>query len=167
MALDPKSKERPRPRRPDSVVGIVVSRFHEELTGAMKDSAVRELIACGVAEDDIHVVWVPGAFELPIAALHLSTVKDVEAILCFGLVLKGETEHDHWVAHGCVTGLMNVSLEEFKPVHLGVLTCSTLEQARSRALPPELGGKEDKGREVARAAIETLLALDEIGELSK
>lgn len=167
MALDPKSNERPRPHRPGTVVAIAVSRFHEELTGAMKDSAVRELIACGVAEDDIEVVWVPGAFELPIVALHLSSVRDVEAILCFGLVLKGETEHDRWVAEGCVSGLMRVSLEEFKPVHLGVLTCATLEQARARALPPERGGKEDKGREVARAAIETLLTLDEIGGLRK
>lgn len=165
MALDPKSNERPRPNRPGTVVGIVVSRFHEDLTGAMKDSAVRELVACGVSPEDVHVVWVPGAFELPIAASHMAELKDVECVLCFGLVLKGETEHDHWVAHGCVSGLMDASLQAFKPIHLGVLTCSTLEQARARALPPDRGGKEDKGREVARAAIETLIALDEIGEM--
>lgn len=165
MALDPKSRERPQPTRPESKIGIVVSRFHEELTGAMKDSAVRELIACGVEEESIHVVWVPGAFELPVVAKQLAEVAFVDAVICLGLVLKGETEHDHWVAHGAVSGIMSASLELGVPMHLGVLTCATLEQARARALPPELGGREDKGRAVARAAIETLLAMDQIGEM--
>lgn len=165
MALDPQSRARTQPTRPGSKIGIVVSRFHDDLTGAMKDSAVRELVACGVDEDSIHVVWVPGAFELPIVASRFAEDTQVEAVLCLGLVLKGETEHDHWVAHGAVSGIMHASLDTGVPMHLGVLTCATLEQARARALPPELGGREDKGREVARAAIETLLALDEIGEL--
>ena len=165
MSLDPRSRERPQPLRPGTCIGIVVSRFHEELTGAMKDSAVQELMVCGVAEDDIHVLWVPGSFELPLVARELGQEHPLDAILCFGLILKGETEHDHWVAHGAVTGIMTASLELGIPIQLGVLTCATLEQARARALPPELGGREDKGREVARAAIETLLTLDEIGEL--
>ncbi|MBL8858195.1 MAG: 6,7-dimethyl-8-ribityllumazine synthase [Planctomycetes bacterium] len=165
MALDPHKQDRAQPVRPDTSIGIVVSRFHEELTGAMKDSAVRELIACGVDESDIHVLWVPGSFELPLVARELGQEHQLDAILCFGLILKGETEHDHWVAHGAVTGIMSASLELGIPIQLGVLTCATLEQARARALPPEAGGREDKGREVARAAIETLLTLDEIGEL--
>lgn len=165
MALDPKSRERTQPTRPGSRIGIVVSRFHEELTGAMKDSAVRELVACGVEEGAITVVWVPGAFELPVVAAKLAEWTEVEAILCFGLVLKGETEHDHWVAHGAVQGIMSASLESGKPIHLGVLTCANLEQARARALSPQLGGRENKGREVARAAIETLLTMDLIGEM--
>jgi 6,7-dimethyl-8-ribityllumazine synthase len=165
MALDPVSSRRPQPSRPGSEIGIVVSRFHDELTGAMKDSAVRELIACGVAEESIRVVWVPGAFELPVVAAKLAGTTSVEAVICLGLVLKGETEHDHWVAHGAVQGIMSASLELGIPMHLGVLTCATMEQARARALPRELGGREDKGREVARAAIETLLAFDLIGEM--
>jgi 6,7-dimethyl-8-ribityllumazine synthase len=166
MALDPKSTARARPTRPGSVIGIAVARFHEDLTGPMKDSAVRELVACGVSSDDIHVVWVPGAFELPFAARRLVENAEVEAVLCLGVVVKGETEHDHWVAHGAVTGIMSVSLEEDAPVHLGVLTCATLEQARARALPVEMGGREDKGREVARGCIEMLVALDELEESS-
>lgn len=165
MALDPKSTERMRPTRAGSVIGIAVSRFHEELTGAMKDSAMRELVACGVAQSDIHVVWVPGAFELPIVAQRLAEVASIDAVLCFGLVLEGETEHNHWVTHGAVSGIMSASLAARTPIHLGVLTCATLEQARTRALPPSLGGREDKGRAVARAAIETLLTLDAIGEM--
>lgn len=165
MAVDTNAAERPRPTRPGSVVGIVVASFHEELTGAMADSAERELIACGLDEDDILVVHVPGSFELPIVARRMAASAEVDAVLCFGLVLRGETEHDHWVAEGCVHGLMQASLETDVPIHLGVLTCATMEQARARALPPELGGREDKGRDVARAAIETLLALDEVEEL--
>lgn len=165
MALDTNAAERPRPTRPGSVVGIVVASFHEELTGAMADSAERELIACGVDEDDILVVHVPGSFELPIVARRMAASAEVDAVLCFGLVLRGETDHDRWVAQGCVQGIMQASLETDVPIHLGVLTCATMEQARARALPKELGGREDKGREVARAAIETLLALDEVEEL--
>lgn len=164
MALDPKQVKTSRPTRPGTRIGLVVSRFHEELTAAMKDSAVHELELCGVAEGDVLVEWVPGAFELPIVARRLAEEQDVEAVICLGLVLKGETEHDHWVAHGAVTGIVQASLELDVPMHLGVLTCATLEQARARALPPERGGREDKGRAVARAAIETLLTLDHIGE---
>jgi 6,7-dimethyl-8-ribityllumazine synthase len=160
MALDPKSSARARPDRPGSVIGIAVARFHEDLTGPMKDSAVRELVACGVSKEDIRVVWVPGSFELPLAARRLVEVAEVDAVLALGVVVKGETDHDHWVAHGAVSGLMSVSLEEDVPMHLGVLTCETMEQARARALPVELGGREDKGREVARSAIEMLIALD-------
>lgn len=164
MALDPQSSARARPRRPGSVIGIAVARFHEELTSAMKDSAVRELVACGVSPDDIHVVWVPGSFELPVAARRLVDVHAPDAVIALGVIVKGETEHDHWVAHGAVTGIMSVCLEEDCPVMLGVLTCETIEQARARALPVELGGREDKGREIARAAIETLIALDDVAE---
>jgi len=168
MAVERTAEVRPRPTRPGSVVGIVVSTFHEELTGAMADSAERELIACGVEEDDVILLRVPGAFELPIVARRLAASGEVDSVLCFGLVLRGETEHDRWVTEGCVSGIMQASLETDVPIHLGVLTCATMEQARARALPADEGGADghsDKGREVARAAIETLLALDEIEEL--
>jgi len=162
MALDPKSKERPQRARPGSRIAVVVSRFHEDLTGAMLASARREFEARGVSADHIDVVWVPGSFELPIVARRFARRGDVDAVVCFGLVLKGETEHDHWVAAGTVQGLVQASLETDVPIHFGVLTCATLEQARARALPPDQGGREDKGREVAAAAIETLLALDQV-----
>lgn len=166
MALDPKSSERARRTRPGSVIGLVVSRFHEDLTGAMLASAKRELLASGVREQDVHVIWAPGSFELAILAKRLADHPEIEAVICLGLVLKGETEHDRYVADGTVQGLVRASLVQDVPIHFGVLTCATIEQARARALPPELGGREDKGREVARAAIETLLALDDIEELS-
>lgn len=181
MGLDTNRAERPRVERPGSVIGIVVADFHAELTGAMADSAEQELIESGVDEDDILRVHVPGAFEIPIVASRLAASGEVDAVLCFGLVLKGETDHDRHVAEGCVQGIMRASLESDVPIHFGVLTCATMEQARARALPPEpddegttagevpraSSRREDKGREVARAAIETLLALDEVAELTK
>ena len=162
MALDPKSAERPALQRPGVRVGAVVSRFHDDLTGAMLDSARRELEAAGMRPDDLLVAWVPGSFELPLVARRMARRGDVDAVLCFGLVLKGETEHDHWVTAGAVQGIVQASLEVDKPILFGVLTCASLDQARSRALPPDRGGKEDKGREVARAALETLAALDDV-----
>jgi 6,7-dimethyl-8-ribityllumazine synthase len=167
MALDPQREQRPRPSRPGTAVGIVVARFHEDLTGVMRDSALRELVQCGVAAADVHAVWVPGSFELPLAARRMAESGAVDAVLCFGLVLRGETDHDRWVAAGAVHGIVQASLATGVPIHLGVLTCATLAQARARALPPELGGCEDKGREVARAAVENLLALDRIAALPR
>ena len=164
MATDTNAQDRPRPTRPGSVVGIVVAGFHEELTDAMAESAEAELLECGVEEDDVIVVRVPGSFELPIVARRMAAGGEVDSVLCFGLILKGETEHDHWVAEGCVHGLMQASLETDVPIHLGVLTCATMEQARARALPAEPGSPAsahhaDKGREVARAALDSLEAL--------
>lgn len=160
MALDPRSSERTAEARPGVRVAAVVSRFHEDLTGAMLRSADAELRAAGM-EDDMRVVWAPGAFELPLIARRLARREDVEAVLCFGLVLKGETTHDHWVAMGAAQGITLASMETDKPILFGVLTCQTLEQARARALPASEGGEEDKGREVARAAVRALNALDE------
>lgn len=146
--------------RPGLRVAIVVARWHEDLTGAMLASAEDELLTAGVKRENLRVVWVPGSFELPIVAARAAA--QVDAVLAFGVVIQGETQHDHWVAHAAVTGLVLASLQNETPIHLGVLTCKTMEQARARALPPSKGGEQDKGREVARAALETVAALDGI-----
>lgn len=164
METDPERLARERPRRPGSRIGIAVSRFHEELTGAMLRSARAELAAGDVAEEDVIVVHAPGSFELPLLARRLAERPEIEAVLCLGVVLKGETTHDLHVARGAVDGLQRVMADTRKPVLLGILTCQTLEQARARALPLEEGGGGDKGREVARAALEILLELDSLDE---
>ncbi len=162
MALDPKSSERARTLLPGIRVAAVVSQFHDELTGAMLESARAELEASGMAPEDLHVAWVPGSFELPLVARRYARRDDIDAVLCLGLVLKGETTHDRYVAQGATDGIVQVMLETDKPVLMGVLTCQTLEQARARALPRDAGGGgEDKGREVARAAVVTLAALEQ------
>lgn len=166
MALDPKHSERETSARPGVRVGAVVSRFHDDLTGAMLASARRELLAAGMRSEDFHVVWVAGSFELPLVARRLARRPDIDAVLCLGLVIKGETTHDLHVANGATSGIMQASLEVDKPILFGVLTCNTLEQARSRALSADQGGKEDKGREVARAALTALAALDEVAAIA-
>jgi len=160
MATDPGKAERERLQRPGARVAFVVSTFHYELTGAMLRSAQRELAASGLREEDMPVAEVPGAFELPIVARRFARRPDVDAVICLGLVLKGETTHDRYVAQGATDGIRSVMLETDKPVLLGVLTCDTLEQARARALAPEEGGEQDKGRALAIAALEVLEALD-------
>lgn len=162
MAQDPRSDARPRPPSSGTEVGIAVSRYHSELTGAMVDSARRVLEEGGIDPARVHVAWAPGAFELPLVARRLGRRPEIAAVLCFGLVLRGETTHDEHVARGACEGIARVMLELDKPVLLGVLTCQTLEQARARALPPQAGGVQDKGREVARAALELLATLGDL-----
>lgn len=146
-------------------MGAVVSEYHGELTGAMLASARRELEASGLSEE-LRVVWAPGAYELPFLAARLARRDDVDLVLTFGLVLKGETEHDRHIASATAHALQRVALDADKPVLFGVLTCNTLEQARARALAPEDGGSQDKGREVARAAVRVLTAAEELAKTS-
>ena len=126
-----------------------MSSYHGELTQVMLASALAELGSSGIGE--VRIVPAPGVFEIPLLARELARRKDIDAVLCFGLVLRGETTHDHWVAHGAVTGLVQATLETGKPLALGILTCAKLSQAKARAKP--------KGREVARAALDSLEAL--------
>lgn len=161
MATDSGARHRERLQRPGARVAFVVSTFHFDLTSAMLRSARRELEASGVRAEDMPVVTVPGSFELPLVARRFARRDDVDAVICLGLVLKGETTHDLYVAQGASQGIQQVMLETDKPVLLGVLTCDTLEQARARALAPEEGGVQDKGRELGTAAVEVLHALDQ------
>jgi 6,7-dimethyl-8-ribityllumazine synthase len=141
-------------------LAVVVSEFHSELTLAMLESAQKVWSAAGLAAADLEVARVPGAFELPIVARRFARRADIDAVVCMGLVLKGETTHDQWVAHAATEGILKVGLDTDTPVLFGVLTCDTLEQARARALPQSKGGIHDKGGELARAALQVLAALD-------
>ena len=144
---------------PGARIAVVVSEFHSELTGGMLQSAKAQLVALEASAPDELIAWVPGSFELPLVARRFAQREDVDAVICLGLVLKGETAHDHWVSYGATSGILQASLDTDKPILFGVLTCNTLEQARARALAPEHGGDQDKGRELARGAIATLHAL--------
>lgn len=162
MALDPAQRVSDETLRSGSRIGAVVSQYHAELCGAMASSARAFLVERGLSEADWLEVAAPGAFEIPLLAQALARRDDVDAVLCFGLVLQGETKHDEFVAGAAADGVLRVSLETGKPVLFGVLTCPTVEHARARALPASQGGRLDKGREVAAAALRALRALDEI-----
>lgn len=160
MALDDQNRSSAVRLRPGVRLAVVASTYHGELIDAMLRSAANELTAAGLSASDLMVLRAPGAFELPILAQALARREDIDAVICFGLVLKGETEHDRHISRSVAHALQDIGLETHKPVLFGVLTCNTVAQARARALSPAEGGEQDKGREVARAAIEALHGLD-------
>jgi 6,7-dimethyl-8-ribityllumazine synthase len=130
-------------------IGIVCSRFNDEVTGKLLDGAVSALEGAGVARAEIVVVRVPGAFELPLAARRLARSEELDAIVALGAVIRGETDHYDYVCRAAQEGLANVAMWEDLPVMFGVLTCDTDEQAMDRA-----GGRHgNKGADVALDAL--------------
>jgi 6,7-dimethyl-8-ribityllumazine synthase len=134
-------------------LAIVATRWHDEITSALLESAVRTAAECGVEEPT--VVRVSGAVELPVVAQALAGSHD--AVAAVGLVLRGGTPHFDYVCDAVTYGLTRVSLDERTPVGNGVLTCDTEEQARARSGLP--GSTEDKGREAVLAALDTAATL--------
>ena len=134
----------------DLRVGVVASRFNETITKRLVEGAVDALIRHGVPDDSISLAWVPGAFEIPAAARRMATSGEFDAIVCLGVVIRGETAHFEYVAGHASGGIGALSTEVPIPVTNGVLTTETTAQADDRA-----GGKMgNKGAEAALAAIE-------------
>jgi 6,7-dimethyl-8-ribityllumazine synthase len=139
-------------------IAVVASRFNETITRPLVDGALEALVAHGVAFDDIDVVWVPGAWELPIAARRALTSGRYDALVALGAVIRGDTPHFDFVAGEASRGLANVCAETEIPVGFGLLTCDNMEQAQARA-----GGIHgNKGWDAALAALETTDVLDQI-----
>ena len=129
-------------------IGIVASRFNSDVTDLLLKGAVEALLEAGVAEDRIVAVSVPGAFEIPGTAQALAA--HVDAVVCLGAVIRGETEHFTYVASGVQQGVVRVSLDTGVPIIFGVLTTDNVEQALDRA-----GGEfGNKGAEAAMDAVE-------------
>ena len=135
-------------------IAVIGARFNQALCDSMVDDACAALEYCSVAREDIQVIRVPGSFELPVAASHIAKTKEYDAIICLGVLLKGETKHDAYIASAVAQGLTLISVETGIPVAFGVLTADTREQAEARAL-----GVQKKGWEAAMSAVETALAL--------
>jgi 6,7-dimethyl-8-ribityllumazine synthase len=130
--------------------GIVVSRFNPEVTIGLLRGARTALAEAGVADGDISVVHVPGAFEIPLAALKLAQSKRIDAVITLGCLIKGDTMHFEYIAAAASQGIMDVMTATGVPVAFGVLTTLTDEQAAERAADDP----KNKGREAALAAIE-------------
>lgn len=129
-------------------IGVVISRFNEKVTDRLLEGALQALRDCGVAEEDITVVSVPGAIEIPGVAKRL--VSHVDAIVTLGAVIRGETEHFTYVCKAAQEGMVQVALESGVPMTFGVLTTENSDQALART-----GGvKGHKGYEVAKDAVE-------------
>ncbi len=130
-------------------IAIVASRFNETISKSLVDGARHALQQHGVADDDVSLTWVPGAFEIPVVARRLALSGEVDAVVAIGVVIRGETAHFEYVAGAAATGVANASLETGVPISFGVLTTETTEQAAERA-----GGKlGNKGYEAATTAI--------------
>jgi 6,7-dimethyl-8-ribityllumazine synthase len=134
----------------DLRIAIVGSRFNATISGRLVEGAIDCLRRHGVSEDRMLLIWVPGAFELPATASRIAASGEVDAVVCVGAVIRGETPHFDYVADSAATGLLKVGVDTGLPVSFGVLTCDTTEQAEARA-----GGKMgNKGFEAALAALE-------------
>ena len=130
--------------------GIVVARFNSFISEKLLEGALDSLLRSGVAETDIEVVRVPGAYEIPLIAKKLAASQKYDALICLGAVIRGATPHFDVVVNEVSKGTAQVSLDTGVPVLFGVLTTETIEQAIERA-----GTKAgNKGGEVAIAAIE-------------
>jgi 6,7-dimethyl-8-ribityllumazine synthase len=137
-------------------IAIVASSFNDFITKGLLGACLMELQRQGLKEDQITTVWVPGSFEIPLVALKLAKRKNIDAVICLGAVIRGETYHFEVVANECARGIMQAGLMTAKPVIMGVLTTDTVAQAQARS-----GGKStnNKGRDCARAALEMIALL--------
>ena len=133
-------------------IGVVTAGFNESITSGLKAGALEFLRESGV--DEVLVVDVPGAFELPLLAQHVAT-NGYDAVVCLGAVIEGDTDHYEHVAHRASEGLMRVQLDTGVPTAFGILTTRDVESAIERSRP----GSTNKGREAAMAAVRTALVL--------
>ena len=133
-------------------IGVVVSRFNEDITEGMLDGALEEMRAWKVNPKNIRVVRVPGGFEIPYGCLQLVKRWKPDAVVAIGCVIKGETEHDKYIAAAAQQGIMQLSLQYNTPISFGVITVNNLAQAKARST-----GETNKGNEAAAAAMEMAL----------
>lgn len=133
------------PAGAERTVGVVVSRFNGEITNRLLESAIGELVAAGVPAEQITVMPVPGAFELPIGAMALAKTRRYSCVVALGCIVRGETPHFDFVATEAASGLQLAGLETGVPVAFGVLTVDTVAQAEART---------GRGADAARTALE-------------
>lgn len=137
---------------------LVVSRFNEFITSKLLSGALDVLERHGAKDADLTVVWVPGAFELPLVASKLAQAGEYDALICLGCVIRGHTPHFEYIAGEVAKGVAHVGLETGVPTVFGVITADSLEQAIERA-----GSKAgNKGADAAQAAIELVNLFREI-----
>ncbi len=136
-------------------VGIIAARFNDHIVVALRDGALRALARVGVADSDIIEIWVPGAFEVPLAALTLAESAKVDAVICLGAVIRGDTAHFDFVAGQAARGIQDAQLTTGIPIMFGVLTVENEQQAIDRSGP----GLDNKGDEAALGAVEMVQVL--------
>jgi 6,7-dimethyl-8-ribityllumazine synthase len=139
-------------------VALVCGRFNDLITNRLLDGALAGLAVHGVAEEDVAVAWVPGAFEIPVAAKTFAQAGGHDAVIALGCVIRGDTPHFEYVAGPCAEGIQQAQLDTGVPIVFGVLTTENLEQAMVRSEPEG----DNKGEEAARTALEMIDVLRQI-----
>lgn len=155
----PKTFEGDRPAGA-SRFAIVVSRYNPTITQKLLAGAVETLRSRGVTDEAIEIAWVPGAWEIPLVAQQFARSGRVNAVLCLGAVIRGETSHDQHINRQVSTSLGRIALETGIPVSFGVLTTNSFEQASARAG----GDAGNKGVECAEAALEMVSLLAQLAQ---
>lgn len=130
-------------------IGVIISKFNSDITEKMLSGALVVLEKNKVKKENIKIVRVPGAFEIPLASLRLAKTKKYAALIALGCIIRGETEHHHYLTLEVSRGIMDVMLKYDIPVGFGVITVDNLKQASERC-----GFKNNKGAEAAEAALE-------------
>jgi 6,7-dimethyl-8-ribityllumazine synthase len=139
----------PAPPEPDDRYAIVVAQWNQSVTGVLCEGAIETLRAAGVPDDQIDVAWVPGSWEIPLVAQRFAEGGEHAAVVCLGVVVRGETSHDQHINRGVSLAISQISLQFDVPVLFGILTCESMEQAVDRAG----GAHGNKGSECAEAAL--------------
>ena len=139
---------------------IIASRFHDEIADGLVRGERSALAEASVREEDVTILRVPGAFEIPLAARRAAETGRFDAIICIGCVIKGETMHFEYIASAACHGIAEAAAATGVPMALGVLATLTEEQARARAAD----GPSNKGREAALAAVEMATLFRQLGE---
>ena len=148
----------PQPRGRLRHIGVAVARFNAEVAEMLLAGCREALHDAGVADGDIELVRVPGAWELPLACQHMIATGRFDAVIALGAVVRGETAHFEFISAECARGLMQLAAETGVPTAFGVLTPENGEQARYRADP----ARGNKGREAALAALEMIDLIDRL-----
>lgn len=143
-------------------VAVVCGRFNDHVTVRLLEGVRRGLQGCKVADDDVTEAWVPGSFELPLTAKTFAMSGAVDAVICIGSVIRGDTAHFDLVAGECARGIQQVGLETGVPIVFGVLTTEDLAQALCRSEPD---GGHNVGEEAAQTAVEMARLLTSISKL--
>lgn len=156
MGVDQKLEGREAPQLDGSGlrIGVVCGRFNDAITVRLLDGVERGLAACQVADEDVVIEWVPGAFEVPFASMAMINSGEFDAIIGLGCVIRGDTSHYDFVAGECARGLQDVGLATGVPVIFGVLTTENRQQAEERSEGP---GGHNVGEEGAHTAVEMAL----------
>jgi 6,7-dimethyl-8-ribityllumazine synthase len=141
---------------------VIVSKYHDFVTGRLEAAALAALSNAGAAPEDVTVIRVPGAFEIPLAAQRAGESGRFEAVICLGCLIRGETPHFDYISSAVSLGLMNAAAATGLPMAFGVLTTNSVEEALARAGE----GSQNKGHEAAVAAIEMAEVVGSLARLS-